>query len=133
MSSPQVPPAASPVPIAPVVPAFNPLDPASITWYVTAIVAVLGFLLKKDLTSYAGPVSMGLFAAVGIALGVIRAIQHRTYSVALQQYNSLRLDHYATTRNGAQVAKELVDKHVQDMHVPVRPPSKRTPAKKTTR
>ena len=83
-----------PVPIEPVPPRFNPTDPLSITWYVTAVLTVLGFALKKDLTSYAGPVAMGIFALVGVALGVVQAVKTHSFNMALSQYNFARIDHF---------------------------------------
>lgn len=83
------------VPVPPEAPGFNPFDPISVTWYCTAVLTVIGFVLHKDLSNYAGPIGAGVFAAVGIAIGLVRAMKYRSYSVALQQWNGLRLDHYA--------------------------------------
>lgn len=90
-----------PAPIAPIPPKFNPTDPLSITWYVTAVLTVLGFALKKDLTAYAGPVAMGIFALVGIAIGVVQAVKTHTFAMATQQYNYAVLDHHAATHQTA--------------------------------
>lgn len=89
-------PGSSTAPTPPTPPAFNPTDPLSITWYVTAVLTVLGFLLKKDLTQYAGPLAMGIFALVGIALGIVQAIKAHSFNQALSAYNIAKIDHYAT-------------------------------------
>ena len=91
-------------PIQPGEPAFDFTNPASITWYVSAILTVLGFALHKDLSNYAGPVALGIFAVAGIAVGVLHQVKTRTYNNALMQYNQLRLDHYATVTQPRQWA-----------------------------
>lgn len=96
-ATPVVPPV-PPVPVPPVPPKFDPTDPLSITWYVTAVLTVLGFLLKKDLTAYAGPVAMGIFALVGIAIGVVQGIKTHSFNLAMQQYNARRIEHWTTAR-----------------------------------
>lgn len=77
----------TPIPAPP--PVFNPLDPISLSFYIGTVLTVIGFVLHKDLSNYAGPVALAVTALVGIAIGIIHAIKYGAWMHALTNINLL--------------------------------------------
>lgn len=95
------------IPVVDPPPVFNPLDPTSIAFYIGAVLTVIGFVLHKDLSDYAGPVALGVTAAVGIAMGIINAIKYGSWNAAQVEYTGM---HVAVQQEGLRAkVRELTD------------------------
>lgn len=131
------------VPVPPTAPLIDWTDPASIAMYLAALLAVAGFVFHKDLSGLAGPAATLAVAVIAAVKSIEQAIKQKAYQTALQQYNSLRMEHYINIvqppalEAATQKAFDAVADHMAELEgkiaalQPQKPVQKATTARKT--